>query len=220
MHAALQLALVLAAEKSKVPYYIAGGLLVLWALTVSLALGLRKPDFPGNLGGQRLVSAITAALVIATLTTAVLTSGTPSKAVAAAPATQAQTTPAEAPPAAGATTATAPPTTSTAATTTAAAPAPPAASKLQIAADPSGLLRFTATSLNTHAGTVTVTMTNSSPVEHNFTIAQGGTVVGATPTFTSGTRTLTVRLAPGKYTFYCSVPGHRQAGMEGTLTVQ
>ena len=26
-------------------------------------------------------------------------------------------------------------------------------------------------------------------------------------------------LAPGKYVFYCTVPGHRQAGMQGDLTV-
>ena len=49
MHlAALQLAPILAAEKSKVPFYIAGGVLVVWALIVSLGLGLRRPDFPGS----------------------------------------------------------------------------------------------------------------------------------------------------------------------------
>ena len=66
---------------------------------------------------------------------------------------------------------------------------------------------------------MTITMANMSPVEHNVTIAEGSKVLGATPTFAGGTKTLTVKLKPGKYTFYCSVPGHRQAGMEGTLTV-
>ena len=46
------------------------------------------------------------------------------------------------------------------------------------------------------------------------------TVVGATPTFQGGSKTLSVSLKPGTYKFYCSVPGHRTAGMEGTLTVQ
>jgi uncharacterized cupredoxin-like copper-binding protein len=44
-------------------------------------------------------------------------------------------------------------------------------------------------------------------------------VLAATPTFTGGSRTLTIKLKPGTYTFYCSVPGHRQAGMEGTLKI-
>jgi uncharacterized cupredoxin-like copper-binding protein len=43
--------------------------------------------------------------------------------------------------------------------------------------------------------------------------------VGATPTFSGGSKTLVVHLKPGTYTFYCSVPGHRAAGMQGTLTV-
>ena len=52
-------------------------------------------------------------------------------------------------------------------------------------------------------------------------IQQGtnGPVLGKTPVFSGGTKNFTVNLKPGKYTFYCSVPGHRQAGMQGTLTV-
>ena len=73
--------------------------------------------------------------------------------------------------------------------------------------------------LSAKAGTVTIAFTNSSPVEHNVTVAQGSSVVAATPTFTGGARTLTLKLKPGTYTFYCAVTGHRQAGMEGTLKV-
>lgn len=76
MHALLtQLAPVLAAEKSKVPFYIAGGALVAWALILSLGVGLRKPDFPRNLRSQRAISVVSAVLVVVTLTMAVATSG-------------------------------------------------------------------------------------------------------------------------------------------------
>ena len=91
-----------------------------------------------------------------------------------------------------------------------------------IAADPSGGLKFDKTSLAVKAGTDKFTFTNKAQVPHNFTIQQGtnGPVVGATPTFTGGAKTLSVKLKPGTYTFYCSVPGHRQAGMQGTITVR
>ena len=49
---------VLAAEKSRTPFYIAGGVLVAWALILSLGLGLRRPAFPGNLIGERVVIGI------------------------------------------------------------------------------------------------------------------------------------------------------------------
>ena len=60
LSALAQLSLVVAAEKSKVPFYIAGAVLVAWALVVSAGLGLRHATFPGNLTGQRVVMAITA----------------------------------------------------------------------------------------------------------------------------------------------------------------
>lgn len=89
------------------------------------------------------------------------------------------------------------------------------------AANPSGQLSFTTPTLTAKAGTVTIMFTNNSPLSHNMTVQQGtsGPIVGATPTFAGGTKTLTLHLKPGKYTFFCSVPGHRAAGMQGTLTV-
>ena len=117
-------------------------------------------------------------------------------------------------------------TAATSAATSAASSASSAASSalsgtLSESADPSGALKFTRSSLTAKAGTVTIHFTNMSPLMHNMTIQEGtsGAVVGATPTFQGGTKTLTVNLKKGTYTFYCSVPGHRAAGMQGTLTV-
>lgn len=76
MHAVLaQLAPMLAAAKSKAPFYIAGGILVAWALILSLGVGLRRPDFPSNLRDQRAIAGVSAVLVVITLTMAVATSG-------------------------------------------------------------------------------------------------------------------------------------------------
>jgi plastocyanin len=231
MHAiAVQLAPVLGAEKSKVPFYIAGGLLVAWALFVSLGVGARRSNFPEGLSQQRGVIAVTVVLVLAAVSTAVITAGgSKSEAKAAAPA---QTAPAEAPaasttpPQASSTATAAPPKTTKGrppkATTGTPAPASsPAAhaGALKLAADPTGQLAYDTKQLSAKAGTVKIAFTNSSPVEHDVTIAQGSKVLGATPAFVGGSKTLTVALKPGKYTFYCSVPGHRQAGMEGTLNV-
>jgi plastocyanin len=231
MHSlALTVTPVLAAEKSKVPFYIAGGLLVLWALVISLGLGLRDPKFPGNLQGQRTVSAITILLVIAAVSTAVLTSGPPEKTVTVAPVHEvspASTQPlpsgtSSVEPAAGAAPTSTTPAASTPAATTGptSAPAAGASTTVQLAANPTGQLSYNTKTLTAKAGTVTIAMTNMAALEHNVTVAQGGTVLGATPTFAGGTRSLTLKLKPGTYTFYCSVPGHRQAGMEGTLTVK
>ena len=102
-----------------------------------------------------------------------------------------------------------------------AAPATSPGSALKLAADPSGALKFDTTSLSANAGKLTIDFANTSPMAHNVTVASSsGTVLGATPTFQGGTKTLTLDLKPGTYIFYCSVPGHRQAGMKGTLVVR
>jgi plastocyanin len=253
---AVQLAPILAEGKSKVPFFVAGALLVAWALFVSLGLGLRNPDFPGNLGGQRIVSAITAVLVLAAASTAIIVSGgegkTSAEAAESAAAAKTQTsfgenTPDTAAPAASGTSSTpaastpavSTPSASTPRTSTPAAstpakkspkattgtPAPPsspaasAVTTLKLAANPAGQLAYDTKQLSAKAGSVTIDFSNASPVEHDVAIAKGTSVVGQTPVFTGGAKTLKITLKPGTYTFYCTVPGHRQAGMEGTLTV-
>jgi plastocyanin len=229
MHpATLHLAPILAAEKSRVPFYIAGGVLVAWAFAVSMGIGMRRPDFPNSQAGERLLIAISVVLVVATAATAVITASTPAKASGSGSATS---TSAQSAPGAASQPAAAPPATSTSTPVTApkattGTPAPPSSpagrqvtTKLNLAANPEGNLSYNTKTLTAKPGTVTITMANMSPVEHNVTIASGSTVLGATPTFTGGARTITLKLKPGTYTFYCSVPGHRQAGMEGTLTV-
>lgn len=97
----------------------------------------------------------------------------------------------------------------------------PAGSTASLEANPEGELKFNKTSLTAKAGSVSISYTNTASLMHNLTVATAsGQVVGATATFTGGTRILPLNLKPGTYKFYCSVPGHRAAGMEGTLTVK
>jgi plastocyanin len=115
------------------------------------------------------------------------------------------------------------PTTSSASTSTP-APAPAASggsSSVKLEANPEGQLEYNTKALTAKAGKVSVDFTNSSSLPHNVTIeSSSGEKVGATPTFAGGSKSLSVNLKPGTYKFFCSVPGHRQAGMEGTLTVK
>ncbi len=226
MHlATLHVTPILAAGKSKVPFYVAGGVLVAWALIVSLGLGLRRPDFPGSQAGQRLVMAITVVLVAIAASTAVITSSADKAAGGASTQSAAggESAPAPATPAPASSPATTAPASSPKATTgtppPSSSPAAGASSSLKLATSPAGQLSYDTKALSAKAGTVTITLANLSQLEHNVTIASGSTVLGTTPTFAGGSRSLTLKLKAGTYTFYCSVPGHRQAGMEGTLTV-
>jgi len=106
-------------------------------------------------------------------------------------------------------------------------PAVEKSGKLEINANPSGQLAYTASKAEAKAGAVTVVMANMSGVSHNIAIEPGeggatakGASVGASSFITTGSTSVTVNLKPGKYTFFCQAPGHRAAGMYGTLTVK
>jgi plastocyanin len=91
-------------------------------------------------------------------------------------------------------------------------------SALTLTADPTGALAFDTTELTAASGEVTIELVNDSGVQHNVEV-EGNGVEEVSDTITEGSTDLTVQLEPGEYVFFCAVPGHRAAGMEGTLTV-
>jgi plastocyanin len=91
---------------------------------------------------------------------------------------------------------------------------------LRLSADPGGELRFDRQSLEARAGRVTLVMDNPSSVPHNVSIEGPGVDEEGETVGKGGRSTVRAELRPGEYDFYCSVPGHRQGGMEGTLTVR
>jgi plastocyanin len=90
---------------------------------------------------------------------------------------------------------------------------------LQLAANPTQIA-FDKTSLTSKPGKVTIDFENPAPIEHDVAIEQGGKEIAASETITEGKTSVSADLAPGTYTFLCTVPGHAEAGMEGTLTVK
>jgi plastocyanin len=219
----LAVAILAEGEPSKVPFYVIGALLAGWAVVLS-AMGLTQPEFPGSTGRARLVMAISAVLVLGTAASAIATSSKHHAEEAAgvrgeegpgegtaAPQAGAQATPetpgeSQAGPGSG---------------QAQGAPSPGGrGQRLQLAADPSGQLKYDVSSLEARGGRVTIELTNESSVAHDVRIeGQGNPNLGGTRTVSDGATSATVQLRPGSYTFYCSVPGHRQGGMEGRLTV-
>jgi plastocyanin len=88
---------------------------------------------------------------------------------------------------------------------------------LQIDADPTGQLAFVTDTATGTPGQITVKMANKSGTPHDIVIdGKGkGEVVKD-----GGVSQFQANFTAGSYTFYCSVPGHRQAGMQGKLTVK
>jgi uncharacterized cupredoxin-like copper-binding protein len=91
---------------------------------------------------------------------------------------------------------------------------------LKLSADPTGQLKFDKSSLDAKSGKVTITMDNPAPVPHAIAVEGNGVDMDGKTVSKGGTSTVTADLKPGTYTFYCPVPGHKEAGMKGTLTVK
>ena len=99
--------------------------------------------------------------------------------------------------------------------------------KLAIPASPTGQLAYATSKATATAGPVTIEMPNMSGVDHNIALEAGsseasgpGPVLGHSQIIAKGTTSFSVTLKAGTYTFFCEVPGHRQAGMFGHITVK
>ena len=182
-------------------FHIVGIVFACWAVVLTF-LGITRPDFPG--GAERVVLSISVLLAAGTIGTAIGTAKREKKETAEASQSKTKANPAPSPSQGAA----------------APTPAQQGASQLKLSADPTGNLKFSNSALSAKHGPIRITLTNPSPVSHNITVqtpqgAKGGPTVGK-----GGTSTVSLNLPAGKYVYYCSVPGHRQAGMQGTLTVK
>jgi uncharacterized cupredoxin-like copper-binding protein len=92
---------------------------------------------------------------------------------------------------------------------------------LDVSSPSDGSLVYQPNGLQAKPGNVAITYDNPSQVPHSIAVATAnGNVVGQVTPFSGAKKTLTLNdLKPGKYVFYCTVPGHREAGMQGDLTV-
>ncbi len=94
-------------------------------------------------------------------------------------------------------------------------------STVDLEADPNGELAYTTTEATAEAGEVTIDFKNPQALTHDVAIEdEAGETVGQTELIGEGETSETVNLKPGTYKYYCTVPGHREAGMEGTLVVK
>lgn len=193
-------------------FYILGGALVVAAVLLS-ALGLRAKEFPSTAVFRALMVAF-AALVVATSVFAVRSAGdeqhereeneaaaeagtAEGEAVGEAEADQPGPAgePAQEPQGKGET--------------------------LKVSSPSDGALSFDPVTLEAKRGAITILYENPSAVPHNVALeSPGGEEIGQSETGTMGEFAVTAEIEPGDYVFFCSVPGHREAGMEGALAVK
>lgn len=90
---------------------------------------------------------------------------------------------------------------------------------LQLAADPDAIL-FDKEELSAKAGKVTIDFDNPSAIPHNVVIEKDGKELAGFEPISESKESLSADLEAGSYEFVCTVPGHAEAGMKGTLTVE
>ncbi len=193
-------------------FVIAGGVLAAWAVIVAL-LGMR--GFPRGRGGERIAIAITAVLFLGAVGSAI---GDQTKVGERhGPHAEEHAEPKKGEPA------------------SAAEPGAEAGqgsddegeqdnsgeqTNIEILADPGGALKFDRGSLEVRPGRVTLKMKNPSPVPHDVSLRGNGLDEHGEVVEKDGESKVTAQVQPSlSYEFYCSVPGHEQGGMKGTLRV-
>ena len=83
-----------------------------------------------------------------------------------------------------------------------------------------GSLYFRERVLRVPAGQVSILFTNPAALEHNVAVRKNGERLGITATVADGASArLNLHLQPGRYVFFCAIPGHEATGMRGTLIV-
>jgi plastocyanin len=171
-------------------FHVLGALFAAWAVILA-AFGIRHADFP-RAGGQTLaVGAVSILLAVSAIGSAIITGALEAEEEEEEGEAGGQPTAGEG-----------------------------GGRTLRLSADPGGELKFDTRTLEARAGQVTIQMENPSSVPHNVSIDGGGVDEEGKTVRQGGTSTVTAELRRGEYDFYCSVPGHRQGGMEGTLTVR
>ncbi len=91
---------------------------------------------------------------------------------------------------------------------------------LTIPADPGGSIAYQFANAESPAGQVDIKSPNESSTDHDIALEGNGVNEKGEVVKNGGVSEFSVDLQPGEYTFFCSVPGHREGGMEGTLTVK
>jgi len=205
-------------------FHIVGAALALWAVALA-AIGVLRPDFPPK-GLEKVIIGISALLVVGAITSAIAVSGGEEPKGSEQAGVKNRTGKEGSPPPAAGTGTPAPGTGANSGQSTPGkknAKKPPAqatAQTLALSADPSGALKFNKATLAAKAGNVRIVLTNPAPVPHNVSLEGRGLNKEGPTVPKGGNSQVQATLKAGTYTFFCSVPGHRQAGMEGTLTVK